>query len=1033
MLAFGEFVFDPLRRELHRQGALIKVDPQLLDLLACFLNSPGALISKPELVQRVWGGRAVADSAISVAVAKLRKVLGVRAGAMGAQEYIENRYGRGYRFLMPVTVSEATTSALPSTSARPSPSVSPLVGRSAAVQQLTAALGRSLRGEGGVVALLGEPGIGKTRLAETLERSARQQGVRTAWGRFLADGTPPLWPLVQVLRELNSAGMADQALQLLDEQLPESRLQLPAARPELDQGHWFDAGTALHRTLAEISSAVLRLSRQNPLLILLDDLQWADAASLRWLNYAVGEITRWPLLVLTTVRSTELGPETARNRELLRLLSQHACERVELSRLRESDIVEYISARFDDPHAHPQPYPHTQPSQQQTELARAVLARSEGNPFYMVELLRPWIGEALPQPAQLRLSGIALDLVRQRLADLPPETRDVLSAAAVVGHDFDLGLVSQITGRDAGSLLEALDGSLANDTVVASEQIPGAYAFGHELIREGLYADLNASERCRYHLRIGEALLRRRAAGVEVASVELAQHFLSALPQGDVGIAVAHARSAATASARVASHADARKLLQRAFEALKFGPEPEPYTLAALLIELAMVERVLGEDYNAHLNQGVALAREHGFGPLLALAGHILSPAPGVLARREAHSVLEAALEVLSTDEQALRSIVMARLAWTPPSCTSARKVAELLGAAETLAVQSRDENALATLRDAQLFFLAGPTTVARAELVAEAIDRDQKTARGLGFGTRYIATSTFRLVTSMQRGDALGMQRAIEHRTVTLARTNNIELAWHEERLHIVLRMNRGEFEGVADELEALRARAQRLRLQSWPVLWTRDYSEFLYWTGDVRQLATSLRPGIALAEDDLPTSVARKLRYMLDLGFLDEARRALHEHCSLAWLEDLPQDRDYLDVICHLAGVSAALGSREHCALLYEQLRPYPELYAAGISFHCAGSVSHYLGALAQVLGLDGEAVQHFTLAIEKNTQFGLRPRAVESQIALLRLLLGSSSVRDVKRAKAVAASAQELVIATGLTPWQRALDDLAAQSAS
>jgi hypothetical protein len=392
--------------------------------------------------------------------------------------------------------------------------------------------------------------------------------------------------------------------------------------------------------------------------------------------------------------------------------------------------------------------------------------------------------------------------------------------------------------------------------------------------------------------------------------------------------------------------------------------------------------------------------------------------------------VLEAAADVLSADEIALRSIVLARMAWTPPSCASARKVAALLSEAEALALQSRDESALATLRDAQLFFLAGPTTVRRAELVAEAIDREQKVARGLGFGTRFVATSTFRLVTSMQRGDEAGMQRAIEQRTATLAKTNNIELNWHEERLNIVLRMNRGEFAGVADELEALRARAQRLRLQSWPVLWTRDYSELLYWTGDVRQLATSLRPGIALAEDDMPTSIARKLRYMLDLGFMDEARRALHEHCPVAWLEDLPQDRDYLDVICHLAGVSAALGSREHCAVLYEQLRPYPELYAAGISFHCAGSVSHYLGALAHVLGLDNEAVKHFALAIEKNTQFGLRPRAVESQVALLRLLLGSSSVRDVKRARSVAASAQAVVTETGLTPWQRVLDELMAQ---
>ena len=98
-----------------------------------------------------------------------------------------------------------------------------------------------------------------------------------------------------------------------------------------------------------------------------------------------------------------------------------------------------------------------------------MFARSEGNPFFMIELLRPWLGLTRPEPEeQLRLSGIALDLVRERLSALPPASRMVLSAAAVIGHDFDLGLLSRVTERSARyDLLEALDSSMANETMIA--------------------------------------------------------------------------------------------------------------------------------------------------------------------------------------------------------------------------------------------------------------------------------------------------------------------------------------------------------------------------------------------------------------------------------------------------------------------------------------------------------------------------------------------------------------------------------------
>lgn len=210
-LAFGDYVFDRVRRELRQNGVLIKIDPQQLDLLDCLVRRPGVLVSKEELIDEVWEGRAIAESALSVAVAKLRKALGRGAGS---GEYIENRYGRGYRFC--VAVSEVPSAA---PGGEPAPQLAPfapLVGRSEGLNALRVGLAQAQRGEGRIFALLGEPGIGKTRLAETIVEEARKLGMHTAWGHFTAtEGTPPLWPMVPVLRELNIDGLADDALRSL--------------------------------------------------------------------------------------------------------------------------------------------------------------------------------------------------------------------------------------------------------------------------------------------------------------------------------------------------------------------------------------------------------------------------------------------------------------------------------------------------------------------------------------------------------------------------------------------------------------------------------------------------------------------------------------------------------------------------------------------------------------------------------------------------------------------------------------------------
>jgi len=1017
ILSFGEFVFDPERHLLRRSGELIKVDPQQLSLLACLVKRQGHLLTREEILTEVWEGRAVTSSALSVAVAKLRKVL----GGEGKQTYIENRYGRGYRFVMPVHTADVSLELPMSTD--DIPGATPLVGREEVCAQLLQTLESCRAGHGSMSALIGEAGIGKTRVAEVLEDAARSRGMRCAWARFsTAEGAPPLFPFVQALRELSLEGFADEVLTSMENlaQWRATGTPLSAAGP-LSAELRHESSALLHRMLDQISQCLSRVSQRSPLLLIVDDVHWADTASLRLLAYLLNDLPRMHLFLVIALRASDVPPSDTRHAELVRILSHRRCERHELPRLGEHDVARYVSSQFE--YASP-------------DLSQAVFARSEGNPFYMVELLRPFMGhgqaaqaaQAAPNGAELRFPGLALDAMRKRLIALPEGSRAALSVAAVIGHDYDLGLLSRVTGHNADRLLEELDSSLANETIVASLQAPGSFAFAHDLIREVLYSELSASERCRLHLQVGQALEERRSAGMQVPSVELAHHFLAALPYGELAYAIGHARAAASAAMRVAAYADARVLLLRALEATKVGAEADPATLSQLWLELALVERAMGHpETKEHLQQGVRLARERQLGALLTTAGQLLSPAPGLVARAEAAEVLEAALEALPPTAAEQRALALTHLAWTPPNCMSQRRVQKLLAEAERLIAGSDAPDAIAALRDARLFFLAGPATQGEAEVVAQAIEQELRAKNELTRSTRALTLADNRWLMATQRGDTRAMQLHIEQYKQALAPLRNAELDWHWERIELVMRMNSGEFDGVAEELERLRAQADRLRLQARHSLWARDVGQLLFWTGDPAQLTSLIKPSLALATTDLPIGRSYKLRAMAEMGLLPEARQALAT-VNEAWLRDLPQDRDYLAVLAQISVCVFAAGSCEHAKVLYELLLPFAHFYAASITFECMGSISYFLGMLARTLGDAQTALPHLQHATDANERAELGACAVQSQVELARLLLTERAVLDVERARQLLSAARPVAQHRGLVNVLRSIDECA-----
>ena len=981
---FDDFVLDEATYELRRGAEVLKIDHKAFGMLAYMLRHAGQLVTKEDLVKSVWEGRALSDTVLSGTVSRLRKAL----GHGGREDLVVNVYGRGYRFAG--TVREEVS---PSTQSK---SDIPFVGRNAALARVQECLERARTGRGRIVAIAGEPGIGKTLLADLSAEKASEIGIPSAWGycREL-ETAPPFWPFVQLLRGSVRGSSASAAVRAAVDGA------LTALTPERSPTGW-GSDASSHRWFDGVTQALQALTDERPRMLVLDDLQWADTASLRLLAYLAPEIGRMHLVIVATVRSTEPLPDG----RLAQILGHRHCELIELERLTESDVAEYTQRWLGTP---------------ASEISRAVFDKSAGNPVVMVELLRPFRRAAPPRVDELTLSGPSLDIVRQRLRALGPEATTLLSVAAIVGRDFDLGLLGYVTELDPEHLADTLEAARRTSVIVAQGDRPGHFVFGHDLIRSVLLEDLSASQRARLHLRAADFLEQRHPVGDGTPRPELVHHRLSALPLGDVGKVVEYARRSALAASHVCAHVDAASLLQRALSALEIASEAHPRLRADLLLGLSICERASANDrFVEHLSEAVALAREHGFGEILAEAGQHMSLAPGFMTMKGARDVLEAADRALPVDNLVPRSQVLAHLAWTPPHCFDAEHAAALVTRAEALAVASRDSKALAIALSAKLYFANGPDSRDLAQATARQIELLYAEAPPL-LRVHWSAQSQLsRIVVSLQQGDQEAVENAIEAFGAAARELRHPELEWHCRRARVVHRMNGGDFRGLAAALRELYDSADELRLFSLQRVRAVDWIVLSRET-DLPSTAASFEGALVVQEGDCPYRRARKIRSLAELGATEVARTALGELSAEA-LERLPHDRDYLATLVHLAVASLSTRSQEHAAVLYPLLSRYPDRYASDLSLHCEGSVSHFLGALALSLGRTRQGVQHLEDALDRNERAGFARHAAHSAYALARAFSDEASPEGSRRARALFTRVLEVTRPVGLEALAR-----------
>jgi DNA-binding SARP family transcriptional activator/tetratricopeptide (TPR) repeat protein len=412
----------------------------------------------------------------------------------------------------------------------------PLVGRKTELETLAAALDEAAVGQASVI-VEGAPGVGKTRLLEAFTSAAGDVGAMTAWGTgYEGSAAPPWWPWLRILEAI-----VDMVPTASCEAL--ERLLHPS-----DEGAVVSAG--LRFELHEAVRRALSLAAADRrLVIVLDDLQWADEASLELLAHLSRTVEQERILFVVGLRDLEIGLSNPVTRVLGELSRRRNSRRIQLGPLTGAEIAALLSdeAGVDLP----------------DEVATAINRRAEGNAFFALELWRDYHdrGFSPEQSLPCTVPAALADVVRQRLDRLPAATRDLLHVAAVIGRNVDSALLLRAAAREADAF-DDLEPAFAHRFLDEEASSPGHFRFVHPLVRDVLLNEITTLQEARLHLRVADALEQR--AGMSDAEAEIvAEHLYAARSLGVGSRAAVALQRAAGVAIRRSAYATAEDMLDR--------------------------------------------------------------------------------------------------------------------------------------------------------------------------------------------------------------------------------------------------------------------------------------------------------------------------------------------------------------------------------------------------------------------------------------------------------------------------------------
>jgi tetratricopeptide (TPR) repeat protein len=461
---------------------------------------------------------------------------------------------------------------------------------------LKEAVYKAVHGEGGLVFVHGEAGIGKTRLLREVGAYARSRGVQVLYGRcpalFRMDGVPPYIIWKEVIKDY----LETCTLEHLDRVIGYYPAEVAKLVPELNQklrtvpqSLQISPEQEQNRLFEAVSQFITNIAREAPLLVILDDLQWTDPSSLLLLHYLARGVQKTPLLLLGAYRSTDVDDNHPLTPVLTELNRERLPQEVMLNRMSLSDISEMIKGILEQ-----EDVPE--------EFCRLVYDKTRGNPFFAEEVVKSLKEERaiykeegiwkFKEISTIEFPKSVKNVIKARISRLDAECQNALTMASFIGNDFSLEALCAVTSIDKNTLLKLLDKlfrtGLIKERVVRGE---GICSFADVLVRDVVYEEVSPLSRKELHGVVGDALEKVYAKTLDEHSGELASHFLES---GDKDKALGYFLKAGEKARKVYANAEAASYLQSALRLLE-DREGELQEKERVLEQLGDIENLVGK------------------------------------------------------------------------------------------------------------------------------------------------------------------------------------------------------------------------------------------------------------------------------------------------------------------------------------------------------------------------------------------------------------------------------------------------------
>jgi DNA-binding NarL/FixJ family response regulator len=884
-----------------------------------------------------------------------------------------------------------------------------LIGRQVELDTMRAALEAARSADGTTVVLVsGEAGIGKSALIRAFAQSARESAALVLQSACTEDrGAPAYWPWIQITRAMLerldgsalaralcgiTAPVAELLPELLD-RVPHSSSPAPITDGAQARFRMFDALAQLYRRTASSTSLVM----------ILEDVHWADTASLHLLAFLASQTQDAGLLLIASFRDEGLARDDrlyALQRELQRSVR---LEHLRLRGLAPAHLGKLIQVAG----AH-------NPTQ---GLLHFIQAKTDGHPLYAIELARQLAHEGVRAPDDSAyLPPTLRALIASRVQQLSPMTRAVMSAAAVIGVAFDLQLLHALmpTLTD-DEFFQALDEARAGHLISTNRGHEGV-AFSHTLTRDALYANLPSSERARLHHAVALALEQERAP-----AVLLAHHYANALPLAAWQLAVRHAHSASEAARAQYAHEDAARWLLLALDALKHAPqsdlEPRCKTLIALgrvriasgHMELAMeaLTTAAGDALQAELtSELVEAALEYE-----EAAWRLALPTP------RSRALLELALNAIAEEDVAAHALLLSAMVRVTAFSGLPDDARALHQHALMLARKADNPQALMCALRSRFWL---PWDAHELDEILAGADQTLALAQRLGSTERALDASVFRLHLMLTLGDMQGFIADLQ-RFTEFAET--LQQPFH--RYHaLTMRSAHAMAQGRLDDAQALARRAfelgQRLPGMDPSGVYGVQMFSSARERGELAALGPLVRQFVASAADSDVWQPALCL-ILAEVGEHETARAKLERLRQLGF-GVIARDSLHLAALAYLAEASALLREREAAHELDALLAPWSgRNVVAGSAIACYGPVDRLLGMLCTVTRDFDRGERHFDCALAATERQDSPYWTEQAQYHYAEMLLERARPEDIARAGTLLARARNSANALGLARLQ------------